>query len=838
MQVYGVGKNGGFLNVNKDLNVIIRYGDYCYIDSSANQFVYIIPEKRPENYKDGYFEFDEESEIDFDEAPYYGKYKISIAAELKSNKNIDLEDVLSKGMDAVVNQYGGSPLFEGADYKAVRDDSSIKAGYFYAQLNMGLGILRPTIMYIFTNKTWYTVECNFTTIDPEKNDKMVEQFLNDLEIKEAEENDDEHKTDSKSNESNEDKENESIIDTSGLDESIIDGLKLDAENIYKCFSMIGEKLKTKEFSVSEHNDGEEDDDDNDEWDDDLDVDVVTDYIYSLEGINYQNVSYRYAGFRNDFELIYNPTYVIPVDMSEWIFPFDYYVVVRLLDDNGGFDPNLLSKRLVEKIGELDKDKIYKKLVENAIEAINDGKKLESIFSVDYINKQLDEYENKFEVQGTQYEGRNDRIEKIKVGDKLKLFREPDNDHDLNAIELKNRSGSIGHLPWNAANLLSPAIDAGLIKAEAEVVEVTPLSQRSNKAKKALLYVKILINKEDSEDCAVDNKEVDEYSKVELNGSEDVQSQDDSSENDKSEYERLMEKYEKESPIIIEKRNMEIQKSHQELEEELKEELTRLESVFINNRQQIEKEIKEIDASISNLRNELQSLSVFKMGRKKEINEEINRLQEKTATKHSEEMKIINSYELNISTARDACERKKSMIEEKIELENPLPYNPSSVVHRFYITAWSYIGEYKRFNWQKYGVNPIAVIDENIKKEYVNFDIDADLNWHMTDEERENFLEEFKKFISDNDYGSIPNLNLSTSYFLEAETYDGLIISYCIGDDDLQTLKISNEDLIDYGFVKGKFLSYHELSFQGIETILERFGNLSGWEKQMIEDGMA
>ena len=98
------------------------------------------------------------------------------------------------------------------------------------------------------------------------------------------------------------------------------------------------------------------------------------------------------------------------------------------------------------------------------------------------------------LSGTQYEGRIERIEKVKVGDVLSLVREPNNQYDSNAINVCNSKGSLGHVPAGEAKEIASLLDEGYYGYTAKVVEVTPLSQRSKKAKNAILVVSICFAK--------------------------------------------------------------------------------------------------------------------------------------------------------------------------------------------------------------------------------------------------------------------------------------------------------------------------------------------------------
>lgn len=97
------------------------------------------------------------------------------------------------------------------------------------------------------------------------------------------------------------------------------------------------------------------------------------------------------------------------------------------------------------------------------------------------------------IEGTAYEGRNERIEKVEVGDRLILEADYDNEfYDPVAIEVLNdKKQSLGYLvEKNDCELedLAKVLD----KVEASVESVTPLSARRKNAKYALLDVKIVL----------------------------------------------------------------------------------------------------------------------------------------------------------------------------------------------------------------------------------------------------------------------------------------------------------------------------------------------------------
>lgn len=76
--------------------------------------------------------------------------------------------------------------------------------------------------------------------------------------------------------------------------------------------------------------------------------------------------------------------------------------------------------------------------------------------------------------GTKYEGRPERISKMKVNDSVNIVREPDNQYNSNNLSVRNQKGeSLANLPEELGNALSPVIDAGdaeITNAKIELLE--------------------------------------------------------------------------------------------------------------------------------------------------------------------------------------------------------------------------------------------------------------------------------------------------------------------------------------------------------------------------------
>lgn len=152
-----------------------------------------------------------------------------------------------------------------------------------------------------------------------------------------------------------------------------------------------------------------------------------------------------------------------------------------------FDPNYIPGRLIELIDALNESEMYNTLLKSAVDLQNNGEVLVAPGSPHEKVLEL-KRQDPIELSGTQYEGRSERIENVKAGQELALVREPDNPHDPNSIDVRSPEGSVGHLPARVAGELAPLLDSGKVLCRAEAAEVVPLTDRSTKAKKAILKV--------------------------------------------------------------------------------------------------------------------------------------------------------------------------------------------------------------------------------------------------------------------------------------------------------------------------------------------------------------
>ena len=98
----------------------------------------------------------------------------------------------------------------------------------------------------------------------------------------------------------------------------------------------------------------------------------------------------------------------------------------------------------------------------------------------------------FESRGTRYDGRTEHIEKVKLGDEVRVTRDEENQFNHNNFLLLTGKGrDIGCMPAELCNVIAPLYDEGtLIFEGANVSFVEPISKRSRHAKQAVLFVEL------------------------------------------------------------------------------------------------------------------------------------------------------------------------------------------------------------------------------------------------------------------------------------------------------------------------------------------------------------
>ena len=314
------------------------------------------------------------------------------------------------------------------------------------------------------------------------------------------------------------------------------------------------------------------------------------------------------------------------------------------------------------------------------------------------------------VAGTAYEGRSDRIESVMVGDRLKLVHESDNEFDQNAIDVRNKEGSLGHLPDIIAQDVAPLLDSG-VSCDAIVTKVVPLSARSARAKKAILKIRLEYNgtsKADSvskteqeklteEDKERRRKEIERREKEKEAKRKEKEEQKARREEERRQYEMDFEQWEKACEVIKVKRSdcIDVRLAEKKAALESKAKARRDSAVS-----KAEADLKEQEDIIANAESVLSSLGFFKFGDKRKQKEIIKQARIRIADDKNEITSAENEYSSSMSSLESDVRKKERSIRSSVEKEFPLPAEPKRP---------SFIRKSKTKR------KPVMTADENYKK---------------------------------------------------------------------------------------------------------------------------
>lgn len=99
---------------------------------------------------------------------------------------------------------------------------------------------------------------------------------------------------------------------------------------------------------------------------------------------------------------------------------------------------------------------------------------------------------RFEARGTRYEGRTERMERVREGEEILVIRDAGNPFNTNNFALSDARGqNLGNMAATLCNALAPLYDAGYAVFEKAFVSfVEPISRRGRHAKQAILFVEL------------------------------------------------------------------------------------------------------------------------------------------------------------------------------------------------------------------------------------------------------------------------------------------------------------------------------------------------------------
>ena len=101
---------------------------------------------------------------------------------------------------------------------------------------------------------------------------------------------------------------------------------------------------------------------------------------------------------------------------------------------------------------------------------------------------------KTEVKGLRYEDRTPRLDRLAVGDPVRILRDPENRYNPNNFTVENSQGeNLGNLPAELCNAMAPPVDAGeAVIADAVVSWVERILERSRYARQGVLFLRLTL----------------------------------------------------------------------------------------------------------------------------------------------------------------------------------------------------------------------------------------------------------------------------------------------------------------------------------------------------------
>lgn len=99
-----------------------------------------------------------------------------------------------------------------------------------------------------------------------------------------------------------------------------------------------------------------------------------------------------------------------------------------------------------------------------------------------------------ESKGLRYDNQTQNLERIAVGDEVRIVRDIDNPYNSNNFAIKsNKNEALGNLPAELCNALAPLYDAGYATIlTATVSYIERLKDRSRYAKQGVMFVELNI----------------------------------------------------------------------------------------------------------------------------------------------------------------------------------------------------------------------------------------------------------------------------------------------------------------------------------------------------------
>ena len=283
------------------------------------------------------------------------------------------------------------------------------------------------------------------------------------------------------------------------------------------------------------------------------------------------------------------------------------------------------------------------------------------------------------VEGTQYEGRADRCERLRAGAEIKAVRAKNNSYDENAIEFFYNGGSIGLMPRWDSETIAPFMDMGRLEVAAVVKSCIPKSQRGKRARNADVHLKLKLKEikpetpeEKAKRLEAERIEAERKAEAARKAAEEKRRREEEA---KKKAEEALRAWEAEVASIKEKREADWNAFISQAEKKLENNKAEIQARSDADLSSVKTQMEKAEADIKEANAELSTLGVFKFSRKKELKAMIESLEGNLSALRSEPAKLEERCKQEIQRADRDHEAGKTAYKADLDKKYALPPKP-------------------------------------------------------------------------------------------------------------------------------------------------------------------
>lgn len=310
------------------------------------------------------------------------------------------------------------------------------------------------------------------------------------------------------------------------------------------------------------------------------------------------------------------------------------------------------------------------------------------------------------LEGTQYEGRADRCEKIRPGDEL-TYKVIKDKHQGDALECFFRGQSVGLVYNYRIGKIMALLKMGRANLKITVRSIIPKSMRGARARNAEVTLNLILTEikpetPEERKARLEKERIEREARLEKERLEKEAQRRAEEEKRKAEAEKKrleaekarkaaeeakakeraeQKAWEEEVKKVRETRQSETWKRQNAIVQKKEEDLQKCEQEKAETLARLERELQENTESIDKMEKELASLGLFAMRRKKELRESIEEGKKKAQYLEEDKEKAARSAEVKRAAIVSNADRDYNNVSSSVEKQYPLPESPAEKAQR-------------------------------------------------------------------------------------------------------------------------------------------------------------